>query len=119
MLWRILAASLLVACVTCATHWRITDSGRIESNDDSAFSLLRPYDLAAFIKQVERQERLDVLKGILDSKDTLKKRDSYKGRIRLVPVVTGTIKVIFLSSEICFQNLRYANFSCWLPGEFL
>ncbi len=69
-----------MTCVTCSTHWKITDSGRIEPNDDSDFSLLRPYDLAAFIKQVERHKRLNILKDILESKDAVRKRDSYKGK---------------------------------------
>ncbi len=60
------------------THWKITETGRIESNDDSPFSLLRPYDLAAFIKQSYRLERLELLKELISSKDVLSKRDPSK-----------------------------------------
>ena len=67
---------------TCAiTHWKITESGRIESNLDSPFSLLRPYDLAAFLKQSYRLERLEILKELISSKDILSKRDPTKSII--------------------------------------
>jgi hypothetical protein len=71
-----------VSSVQSVTHWKITDPGRIESNRDSAFTLVRPYDLAAFINQVDRFERLSILKEILASKDTITKRDSYKSKFQ-------------------------------------
>lgn len=79
----------------CVTHWKITDSGRVESNDDSAFALLRPYDLAAFIKQVDRFERLNFLKKILASKDTISKRDSYKN----TPISVASYQENFYKSD--------------------
>lgn len=53
----------------CSTHWKVTELGRIESNEDSPFTLLRPYDLASFLQQIERSARLDELKKIIISKD--------------------------------------------------
>ena len=65
------------------THWRVTESGRIETKDDSEFTLLRPYDLHAFIKQAERLERLTLLKTLLASKESTTKRDATKGNLDL------------------------------------
>jgi hypothetical protein len=62
-----------------STHWQVTESGRIEINEDSFFSLLRPYDLATFLKQDERLKRLAALKELLESKDVSNKRLSNKG----------------------------------------
>lgn len=82
----------------CLTHWKITDSGRIESTKDSAFTLSRPYDLAAFVKQIDRYERLNTLKQILASKETITKRDSYK-----------SIKFIFIIYNVILNVLNLLN----------
>jgi hypothetical protein len=58
-----------VELTECSTHWRVTESGRIESHDDSPFTLLRPYDLVVFMKQADRAKRLEQLKKIITSKE--------------------------------------------------
>ena len=63
---------ILIASCCFATHWHVTENGRIESQEDSPFTLLRPYDLAAFLKQVNRLERLKALKEIIASKEIAK-----------------------------------------------
>lgn len=55
--------------IDCFTHWKVTEKGRIELENDSIYTLLRPYDLASFIKQSERIKRLDTLKQIIKSKN--------------------------------------------------
>jgi len=65
----------LVSFCSCITHWHVTESGRIESKEDSPYTLLRPYDLAAFLKQVHRIERLESLKEIISSKEMPKSAD--------------------------------------------
>ena len=60
----------------CKTHWKVTESGRIEINDDSEFTLLRPYDLHAFVKQSERSQRLKELRDVLALKKPTKKSES-------------------------------------------
>ena len=71
---------LLVCSVNCVTHWKITDDGRVESNEDSAFTLNRPYDLAAFLQQTQRFDRLNELNKILASREVMTKKDSYKSK---------------------------------------
>lgn len=63
---------MLVSLSSCITHWHVTETGRIESKEDSPYTLLRPYDLAAFLKQVKRLERLETLKEIISSKEITK-----------------------------------------------
>jgi len=65
----------LVSFCSCITHWHVTESGRIESKEDSPYTLLRPYDLAAFLKQVHRIERLENVKEIISSKEMPKSAD--------------------------------------------
>jgi hypothetical protein len=66
---------LFISVVNCLTHWKVTESGRIETQEDTVFTLLRPYDLAAFLKQSNRLERLNVLKDLLASKEFASKKD--------------------------------------------
>lgn len=68
--------------VICVTHWKVTESGRIEAKDDSVYTLQRPFDLASFLKQDERVERLNDIKKLLSSKDIVNNRDS-KSKISL------------------------------------
>jgi hypothetical protein len=71
---------LLIETVKSTTHWRVTESGRIESTDNSVFTLMRPYDLAAFIKQAKRLQRIDELKQLLASKDIISFRESLSSK---------------------------------------
>lgn len=66
------------ANVLSKTHWKVTETGRIEGKDDSEFTLLRPYDLHAFIKQSDRLKRLTYLKELLAIKESTSKRDSTR-----------------------------------------
>jgi hypothetical protein len=74
----LLTWSLVAELCWCFTHWRVTEHGRIEYNDDSAFTLLRPYDLASFMKQAERLKRLNVLKDLIQARDIEAKSHSRK-----------------------------------------
>ena len=71
----------LLASSNCVTHWKVTETGRIEAKDDSLYTLQRPYDLAAFLKQDDRVQRLNYIKRLLASKDVITKRDSKSERI--------------------------------------
>ena len=71
---------IVVAKVECVTHWKITETGRIESNEDSMFTLVRPYDLAAFMKQANRIDRLDVLKHLLALKESITTAESQTSK---------------------------------------
>lgn len=66
----------LFAYSDCITHWKVTETGRIEAKDDSLYTLQRPYDLAAFLKQDDRVQRLNYIKKLLAAKDVITKRDS-------------------------------------------
>lgn len=80
---------LLVSSVSCVTHWKITNDGRIESNEDSAFTLMRPYDLAAFILQTQRFDRVNELNTILASREMITKRDSHKSKAFISPLIVN------------------------------
>ena len=59
----------LIKITVCYTHWKVTEKDRIEIDHDSILTLLRPYDLASFVKQSERVKNLEVLKQIIKSKN--------------------------------------------------
>lgn len=65
----VLLSSFCWFLTECSTNWRVTESGRIESHDDSPFTLLRPYDLVVFMKQADRAKRLEQLKKLITSKE--------------------------------------------------
>lgn len=96
---------LLVCSVNCVTHWKITDDGRIESNEDSAFTLNRPYDLAAFLRQTQSFDRLNELNKILASREVMTKKDSYKN----TPVSVAGYQEKFYESD----------FNCINAGQHL
>ena len=55
---------LILKCfnsIIAATHWVVTEDGKIQTQDGSVFSLRRPYDLVALLEQ---EKRADVLKAI-------------------------------------------------------
>ena len=76
MLIKLLIIIYLFTSSDCITHWKVTETGRIEAKDDSLYTLQRPYDLAAFLKQDDRIQRLNYIKRLLASKDVITKRDS-------------------------------------------
>ncbi|XP_078346607.1 tetratricopeptide repeat protein 17-like [Oculina patagonica] len=45
-----------------ATHWIVTEDGRIQQQFDSVFNLKRPYDLVNFIRQQGAVDRLKILR---------------------------------------------------------
>ncbi|KAJ7373719.1 Tetratricopeptide repeat protein 17 [Desmophyllum pertusum] len=45
-----------------ATHWIVTEDGRIQQQVDSIFNLKRPYDLLTFIQQQTASDRLKILR---------------------------------------------------------
>lgn len=65
----------LIAFASCFTHWRVTEQGRLETKEDSVFTLLRPYDLASFLKQAERLDRLNYLKEVISAKEISTKKE--------------------------------------------
>jgi hypothetical protein len=73
----------LAQLVSCFTHWRVTELGRIEYNAESSFTLIRPYDMASFVRQVERLKRLNTLKDLIQTKDNDTKRESRKSKQNL------------------------------------
>ncbi|XP_029638626.1 tetratricopeptide repeat protein 17 isoform X1 [Octopus sinensis] len=62
--------------VQTATHWVVTEDGRIQAQVDTVFNMRRPYDLVAFMKQEERAVMLDNLKKeLLSRKDEIDKSE--------------------------------------------
>jgi hypothetical protein len=82
----------LIVKSSAITHWKITETGRIESNQDSPFSLLRPYDLAAFMKQSYRLKRLELLKELISSIDVLTKKEPTKSILIYFEIVLFSFK---------------------------
>ncbi|XP_074659865.1 tetratricopeptide repeat protein 17-like isoform X2 [Tubulanus polymorphus] len=56
---------LIIIEVQGTTHWIVTEDGRLQAQVDSLFNLRRPYDLVALLKQEERADLLERLKGEL------------------------------------------------------
>lgn len=48
-----------------ATHWVVTEDGKLHTQDDSVFSLRRPYDLVSLLEQEKRAEKLKQIKDDL------------------------------------------------------
>lgn len=69
MFYCIFLTIALIKITFCYTHWKVTEKGRIEIDHDSIFTLLRPYDLASFVKQSERLKNLETLKKFIKSKN--------------------------------------------------
>ena len=52
-----------------ATHWVVTEDGKIHTQDDSVFTLRRPYDLVSLLEQEKRAEKLKTIKSqLIDQK---------------------------------------------------
>ncbi|CAE1321266.1 Tetratricopeptide repeat protein 17 [Acanthosepion pharaonis] len=71
-----LLAIVHLKVVWTATHWVVTEDGRIQAQADTVFNMRRPYDLVAFMKQEERAVMLDNLKKeLLSRKDEIDKSE--------------------------------------------
>jgi hypothetical protein len=79
-----------VLSVECFTHLETSsEHDFIYLNEDSPFTLLRSYDLASFIKQGQRVNRLNYLKKLIHSKDILAKRESRKSKHSITNTVSN------------------------------
>ncbi|KAK3742147.1 hypothetical protein RRG08_008548, partial [Elysia crispata] len=59
-----------------ATHWIVTEDGRLQAQTDSVYNLRRPYDLVAFMKQEQRASMLnDLKKELLNRKDEIDRNE--------------------------------------------
>ncbi|KAK0055172.1 tetratricopeptide repeat protein 17 [Biomphalaria pfeifferi] len=59
-----------------SNHWIVTEDGKIQAQVDSVYSMRRPYDLVAFMKQEERANMLNSLKKeLLSRKDEIDKNE--------------------------------------------
>ena len=55
MMWVGLVTLLLVTTPALpATHWLVTETGKVEAQPDSIFHMRQPYDLVSFIHQEQR-----------------------------------------------------------------
>lgn len=55
-----------------ATHWVVTENGKIEANFESPFNIRRPYDLLALLEQEERLKEINALYSeLMNSKETI------------------------------------------------
>ncbi|KAK9872108.1 hypothetical protein WA026_016152 [Henosepilachna vigintioctopunctata] len=58
-----------------ATHWVVTENGKIESNFDSPYSIRRPYDFLALLEQEERLTEISSLyTELLSSKKSIDRK---------------------------------------------
>ncbi|XP_033211674.1 tetratricopeptide repeat protein 17 isoform X2 [Belonocnema kinseyi] len=51
----------IILGISAATHWVVTENGRIQPQMDSLFNIRRPYDLISFLEQEKRREDADRL----------------------------------------------------------
>lgn len=54
-----------IQCSLAATHWVVTEDGKLHTQDDSVFTLRRPYDLVSLLEQEKRAEQLKKIKNDL------------------------------------------------------
>ncbi|XP_044749368.1 tetratricopeptide repeat protein 17 [Coccinella septempunctata] len=57
----ILLFSNLTHIINGATHWVVTENGKIEANFDSPYNIRRPYDLLALLEQEQRLKEINAL----------------------------------------------------------
>jgi hypothetical protein len=73
---------LLLTLAECSTHWKVTESGRLESKEEATFTLLRPYDLATLLKQVNRAKYMQDLKVTINKRDAISRQDHATSKER-------------------------------------
>ena len=106
---------LLVRTAASVTHWKIAESGRIvdtsslEPMESSPFTLLRPYDLAAFMRQAERFDRLSQLKSLINVKDLLSKRESIKSSGSASVSVSNYQENFYKTDQDCLRAGQQLN----------
>ncbi|XP_068672109.1 tetratricopeptide repeat protein 17-like [Montipora foliosa] len=67
-----------------ATHWIVTEDGRIQQQVDSIFNLKSPHDLVTFIHQQDAFERLKILREeyLVEKRKVIKARKKERGEIK-------------------------------------
>ncbi|KAK3103819.1 hypothetical protein FSP39_022148 [Pinctada imbricata] len=59
-----------------SSHWIVTEDGRVQAQLDTVYSMRRPYDLVAFMRQEERAHMLhDLKEELLSRKDEIDKNE--------------------------------------------
>ena len=87
---------LFVNLVESVTHWKVNDAGFIESKIDTPYTILRPYDLASFIKQSDRTHRLREISDLISSKEHINKYGHTK---LYVPTSVATYQENFYKTD--------------------
>ncbi|XP_054158447.1 tetratricopeptide repeat protein 17-like [Oppia nitens] len=62
ILWYLL---IIIHASKAATHWVVTEDGKLQTQDDSVYQLRRPYDLMSLLHQERRADMLATIKNQL------------------------------------------------------
>jgi len=100
--------------IKAATHWIVTEDGKIQTQDGSVFSLRRPYDLVALLEQEKRADALKTIKKqLLVQKKFIEATAETDGKER----IQGAN---FISSGYDVEQVIYAtNDDCTKAGKAL
>ncbi|XP_043289555.1 tetratricopeptide repeat protein 17 isoform X2 [Venturia canescens] len=88
----------MVLEISAATHWVISDNGRIQSQLDSIFEMRRPSDLTAFLEQENRLKALRELYEKIAAKEAI-----LDGQIQTLDSVKDVESWLHSSSPGCLS----------------
>lgn len=67
---------VLIHAIRAATHWIVTEDGKIHTQEDTVFQMKRPYDLMSFLQQEQRsREFVQIKQQLLKKKQAIEKYD--------------------------------------------
>ncbi|KAI1301740.1 Tetratricopeptide repeat protein 17 [Halotydeus destructor] len=96
-----------------ATHWIVTEDGKLQTQDDAVFSLRRPYDLVSLLEQEGRAETLTHLKqDLIVQKHNIEASSSHGSPSgSLDAIVTGDFGsgTIVIDGDADMEQLVYSN----------
>lgn len=91
------------------THWIVTEDGKLQSQEDSIFSLRRPNDLASFLHQEQRmQELLKIKQQLIEQKKIIEETSvrsdtSDNDGTVIIDTESDMEQVVYSSHEDCIK----------------
>lgn len=91
------------------THWIVTEDGKLQSQEDSIFSLRRPHDLASFLHQEQRmQQLLQIKQQLMEQKKiieetSVKSESSQSDGTVIIDTESDMEQVVYSSHEDCIK----------------
>lgn len=111
LIW--LLSFILIVCnqlTKAATHWIVTEDGKIQTHDDSVFILRRPYDLVSLLEQEKRAEAIKLIKRqLMVAKETLEGSNGQEDSGREEDIINGETdveKLVYSTNEDCAEAAK-------------